>query len=205
MNFPFQYNSKDWKNMKSLINILRDAAISGELTVYEEDYFQTPMTPARVDTLRASSEIIHRFDLQGNSLPDTVIKHEFNPAEITKYRIKEDWFIDKQTSQMEVRIEGIAPLYHDEEAGVDIPLFWVYYPDARGILAKQEVFNPKNDAVRMSWDDLFEMRYFSSYITKESNALDRRIQDYASGVDALRESDRIKQEIADKEQDMWSY
>ncbi|MBA3649281.1 MAG: gliding motility protein GldN [Chitinophagales bacterium] len=205
MNFPFRYEGNDWKGMKSLVMILREAAINGEITVYNEDYLQTPETPADVDKFGAGTDTIAMNDLEGNFSRDTVIKKEFDPTRVSKYRVKEDWFIDKQTSQMMVRIEAVAPLYYDDQAQIEIPMFWAYYPDCRSVLAKQEVFNPKNDAVRLSWDDLFEMRYFSSYIIKESNALDRRIQDYTSGVDALRESDRVKQEIIDKEQDMWSY
>ena len=57
----------------------------------------------------------------------------------------------------------------------------------------------------MSWDDMFQMRLFSSVIIKESNVFDRRIQEYATGLDALRESDRIKEDIFNFEHDLWSY
>jgi gliding motility associated protien GldN len=84
-------------------------------------------------------------------------------------------------------------------------MYWVYYPDLRPILAKYEVFNPKNDAVRMSWEDLFEMRMFESFIYKESNVFDRNIQEYATGMDALLESDRIKGDLFTYEHDLWNY
>jgi hypothetical protein len=57
----------------------------------------------------------------------------------------------------------------------------------------------------MTWEDLFEMRFFASYIYKESNVYDRRLQDYLSGVDLLLEADKIKQEIFNFEHDLWSY
>ena len=66
-------------------------------------------------------------------------------------------------------------------------------------LTEEDVFNPKNDAVRYSWDDLMEARMFSSYVIKESNVFDRRISEYASGVDALMESERVKNDIFEKE------
>ena len=65
-------------------------------------------------------------------------------------------------------------------------------------------FNPYNDSQRLSWDDIFEMRLFASTITKENNVWDRRIQDYATGIDALLEHDRIRQEMFEKEHDLWS-
>jgi hypothetical protein len=57
----------------------------------------------------------------------------------------------------------------------------------------------------MSWEDLFEIRYFSSYIMKESNAYDRRIQEYATGLDLLYESDRIGNDIRNYESNLWEY
>ena len=84
-------------------------------------------------------------------------------------------------------------------------MFWVYYPELRKFLASYPVYNPYNDASLMSWEDLFEMRYFSSYIYKETNPQDFRIEDYLSGVDALYESDRIKLKLFEKEHDLWSY
>ena len=62
-----------------------------------------------------------------------------------------------------------------------------------------------NDASPITWEDLFEMRFFSSYIFKESNVHDRRIEDYLTGVDQLLEADKIKQEIFNYEHDLWSY
>ena len=46
---------------------------------------------------------------------------------------------------------------------------------------------------------------FDSYIYKEENIYDRSIQEYAQGVDALLESERIKQSIIDFEQYLWDY
>jgi gliding motility associated protien GldN len=84
-------------------------------------------------------------------------------------------------------------------------MYWVYYPDLRPILVKHEVYNPRNDAVRLTWEDLFEARMFQSFIMKESNVHDRRIQEYATGIDQLFESDRIKQEMFEFEHDLWTY
>jgi hypothetical protein len=49
------------------------------------------------------------------------------------------------------------------------------------------------------------MRFFSSYIYKESNVHDRRLQDYVQGVDLLMEADRIRMEIFNREHDLWEY
>jgi len=138
-----------------------------------------------------------------------VTKNELTWDKIVKFRVKEDWFFDEETSTMQVRIIGIAPIMEDYDASGnyrgDMTMYWVYYPDLRPIIARYEVFNPKNDAVRLSWEDLFEARLFESYIYKESNVYDRNIQEYATGMDALLESDKVKYEMFNFEHDLWNY
>ena len=77
---------------------------------------------------------------------------------------KEDWIFDKQLSSLYVRILGIAPILakYDENGNyvTDQVMFWVYYPELRKILVNKEVFNPYNDTQLLSWDDIFEMRFF---------------------------------------------
>ena len=143
---------------------------------------------------------------------DTVIAREFSRDKVIGFRVKEDWFFDKQRSVMDCRIIGIAPLMYaiDEtgnirEGNIKMPLFWVYYPEARKLLANAEVFNRENDAERRSFDDIFTKRLFGSYIYKESNVFDRRIEDYKQGINALLESERIKAEIMNFEHDMWEF
>ena len=85
------------------------------------------------------------------------------------------------------------------------PLFWLYYPECRYVFANSEVYNMFNDAQRRTFEDLFQKRYFSSYIVKEDNAFNRQIVSYARGLDALAESERIQQELFNIEHDIWNY
>ncbi len=202
INLPFKYEGIDWKDMHPLITIFNTAIKEGAV-VYDDEYFKIPLTTEAFNKKTNSIDTIAQYDFDGNYTKDTIVQNEFDPGSVKKFRVKEDWFFDKETSTLQVRILGIAPIYTDPDAG-ELPLFWVYYPDFRKILVKQDCFNPKNDAIRMSWDDIFEGRLFGSYIIKESNVLDRRIQDYFSGVDALMESERIKQDMFEWEHDLWS-
>ena len=206
MNLSFRYPKQ------YLVDILRDHAAEGSITVYDpiDDEFTSPMTPEEVakigvgeaDTVRVIDPVTLEEKIE-------VTNPEFDPQKVTKFRLKEDWIFDEETSTMVVRILGIAPIMEeynpDGTFRGDKVLFWAYYPELRPILAKYQVFNNKNDAVTISWEDLMEMRYFSSYIYKESNVHDRRIQDYAAGIDALLESDNVKNEIFEFEHDLWSY
>lgn len=207
MNKPFVYPEAPF------INIILDAATSDnpEITLYStiDDKFSEALDPSEASTIGVSVDTIITFDPETFAEQMKVVRNELNWEDIKRFRIKEVWFFDEETSTMQVRILGIAPLREvfDDQGNFkyEQPMFWVYYPELRDVLARKEAFNPLNDAARMSWEDIFEMRYFSSYIYKESNVYDRRIQDYMSGVDILLESEKIKNEIFSFEHDLWSY
>ena len=216
INLPLRYPLGKMLDRKSLIDLLLDAVKEGSLTAYStiDDEFTLPVTMKEVEAkggARSDTVQMTRPDPPYESY-DTVIAKEFSSEKVIALRIKEDWFFDKQRSVLDVRIIGIAPLIYDvDEAGnirpgnVKKPLFWVYYPEARGLLAHAETFNRENDAERRSFDDVFQKRLFSSYIYKEANVFDRRIEDYRTGLSALLEAERIKTEITNFEHDMWEY
>jgi len=148
------------------------------------------------------------------------ITDKFSVGSVTRFRLKEVWYFDKKHSRMRVDIMGIAPIKKTSAAdlgvsGLDVgdgtlsedPLFWVYYPDFREKLSRYETFNPLNDAMVMSWDDLLESRFFGSYIIKESNPLDRDLKTITNGnqMDALYEGEEIKEKIFNFEHDLWTY
>jgi hypothetical protein len=70
------------------------------------------------------------------------------------------------------------------------------------------VYNGKNFGGKMSWEELFESRYFSSTIVKSTidNPYDLFIKQYIKD-DILRllEGENIKNKIFNFEQDLWSY
>jgi len=208
MNLPFKYPQQP------LSSIIHTAAKNGELTVYDPavvdaDQFKQVMSVDDVKKLGSRVDTVMQVNPVTLEEEQVIQKNEFDPGKVVKYRIKEDWFFDEETSTMQVRIIGMAPVMEDYDATGNyrgyMTMYWVYYPDLRPILAKYEVFNPKNDAVRLSWDDMFEVRLFESYIYKESNVHDRNIQEYATGADALIESDRVKQDLFTMEHDLWNY
>tara|TARA_B100000945_G_C20356782_1_gene585089 strand:- start:1174 stop:1317 length:144 start_codon:yes stop_codon:yes gene_type:complete len=46
---------------------------------------------------------------------------------------------------------------------------------------------------------------FGSVIVEESNVMDRKLNEYMVGLDALLEAEKIKAEIFNLEHDMWEY
>ena len=205
MNHPFRYEKEPF------INIILDAARGGDIQLYNniDDEFTQALTQEEMNQIGSEVDTIITFD------PDTfleiiqVVVNKLDPKDVKQYRLKEVWFFDEETSQLEVRILGLAPIIdkYDDNGNFmfTMPMFWAYYPECRAVFARHEAFNEHNDAMRMSWDDVFEARLFSSYITKESNVYDRRIQDYKAGIDILLESDKIKNSMFHFEHDLWEY
>ena len=52
---------------------------------------------------------------------------------------------------------------------------------------------------------IFLERMFSSTIFKEANVMDRQIDQYMVGLDALLEAEKIKEELFNFEHDLWEY
>jgi len=205
MNLPFAYPEKPF------FTIIMDAAVEGDINVYstDDDKFSFRLEPDEVASMGATVDTVITFDPETYEEQVQVVRNEINPEDVKQFRIKEIWYFDEESSVLKQRILGIAPLIDvfDDNGNFRFtkPMFWVYYPDCREVLARHKVFNPGNDASPNSWEDLFEMRFFASYVYKESNVYDRRLQDYLSGVDLLLEADKIKQEIFNFEHDLWSY
>lgn len=137
----------------------------------------------------------------------------YTSKDIIQYRLKEDWFFDKERSVLDVRIIAIAPVIYKKEVdatgGESISgtreLFWLYFPHCRFVFNNYFVYNDKNDSQWMSFDDLFWKRRFNAVMYKESNNYDRKIETYKAGVDALWESEKIREEIRLIEHDVWSF
>ncbi len=201
-----------------LIDVLMDAIAAGELTAYDAnsttkdpggDSFLVPLTPEQAKRKMSDSVLVDKFDPKtGDKIGSTMQPSEFNPDSMVKFRIKEQWIFDKQRSVFEPRIVGIAPMIKQKVTGVNLdyqPAFWIYFPDARPILATKEAVNRGNDNTGLSYDDVFMKRIFASYITKVSNDEDLRIKDYAQGMDRLYEAEKVKKQLMDWELNLWQY
>jgi gliding motility associated protien GldN len=222
MNLPFVYKAEGDLGNQRFIYILLNAIKNDSITAFspEDDRFTTPITFKDIaKSLVSAPKVIQKPDYVNDPdgskglMVDTTIVDEFNPDKIERFWIKEDWVFDKESSRMQVRILGIAPLATITEAdgttfrGVK-PIFWVYYPDLRPAFAKHEVYNGKNFGARMSWEELFESRMFASRIIKSTvnNPNDEFIQSYIKDpILALLEGEDMKDRIFNYEQDLWSY
>jgi gliding motility associated protien GldN len=210
------------KNPLSLV--LYNAVRDGKLIPYVDDSLRSVMTVEEFLGRGSDTDYVATpYDENDPTLRRTdTVYTPFRPEEkIKKYRVLEDWIFDKKESRMYVRIIAIAPLFNPKVAGIELgeqDLCVLKYHrspddadrnDIRDITVNMEVFNRQNDAARVTFDDWFEQRLFSSYITKEANQYDNRIKDFEdfrdNKVAAMLESERIKYDLFEKEHDLWEY
>ncbi len=208
INLPFTWP------VDPFVQVVYDAVATGELKAYSplyDDFREGTEIPPdqiinkynRTDTLLIMDDITYEEKT-------IYVENIFDYKTVQKIQIKEDWVFDEETSTMVVRIIGLTmirdrlDLTTGEVLGQE-PMFWIYYPDLRNIIIRHEVFNEKNSARTLTFEDIFEMRLFNSYIVKEDNVYDRLIENYATGIDQVLESEKIKQVIFDYEHNLWEF
>jgi len=217
INQPMYFPTKDIDGRFNLVNLFIEGIKNGKLTAYDaknDDEFKVPMTFEQVkESFGATTRTQMVRDVDTGELKPKVVTGEIRSEEVKQIMVKEEWYFDKQNSTMNVRVIGICPIQEfyregdvNQESVQRRQVFWIYYPEAREIMASSEVFNPQNTARNSSFDDIFLKRRFNSYIVKEENIYNNRdISQYLSSKDAMLESKKIENSIFDYEQNLWEY
>ena len=217
MNQPMYFPTKEVEGKNNLVNLLLLGIKDSRLTAYDaknDDEFKVPMSFDQVkEAFGAVAKVRQVRNVDTGEMQDAPVTSEIRSEEIKQIMLKEEWYFDKQNSTLNVRIIGICPIreyFRDDDVNQETVLrqqmFWIYYPEARELMAANEVFNTENTARNSSYDDLFLKRIFTSYILKESNIYNNReISQYLSGKEAMLESKRVESDIFDYEQNLWEY
>lgn len=212
INQPLYYPTVPTNQRKNLITVLMDALLTEQsIRAYTTDLddFRAEMTSAEVANIGVSRD---SQQLQRPYPPydwyDTVLVTTFDPTNVKTFKIKEDWIFDKQRSVLEPRIIGLCPVMnvYDKNSGEFRgfqDMYWLYFPEVRKVIINEEVYNPYNFSQRLTYDDVFMKRQFSSLIYKVDNTYDRRIDQYVKGIDALLEAEDIKTQLMDFEHNLW--
>ena len=133
-----------------------------------------------------------------------------------KYLIQEIVFFDKHTSRLHTKIMAIAPLHPVLISTQDSTkvmsslresiMFWIPFDHLRPYLAMQYVIPNRNETKRVTFDEFFQKRLFTSYIVGEGNMYNRWIPDYSGTPTQIKkEQERIATELLNFEQDLWEY
>lgn len=219
MNMGFSYEADEDNGNQKFLNIILKHIKEGNVGAFSaaDDRFTTLLSTAEVAKMLAGSSYeidVPDFvnDPSGATMKTVTVRNEFNEASIRQFALKEEIIFDRETSRLHFRILGIAPMQtifnDDGSERATTRLFWVYYPDLRPLLSRYDAYNPRNMGARMSWEEIFESRYFSSYIYKSTlnNPFDRPLDGIVKDpLMRLLEGDKIKNTIFNWEQDQWSY
>ncbi|MDO4763630.1 MAG: gliding motility protein GldN [Flavobacteriaceae bacterium] len=232
LNQPFYHNSNGLvSSSKSLYQILLDGVNDGTIKeVYDDELFTRKLSLEEIKR-RTRFEVVSDAYVERINAGEQVSEeekkqyvdvYETKTENVKMLKIKGMWYIDRRDGEMKYRLLGIAamgkdpstmalrgpngePLSEDNEL---IDLFWIFYPSARELLANSIVFNGKNLSSDISFDDVLNARRFSSIIYKSENGYGTGvIKDYIpNDADAqLEESERIREQILEMENDMWNY
>ena len=192
---------------RSLFDTLLKGMKQGEIEhAYSDSFFTSKITKDEIQQRLINVR-------EENGYTDTF---RIKTQDVEGYMIKGMWYFDKRHGELKYRLLALAPMGKDVQTlGVEniedsklYELFWIFFPAARQVLHNAKVFNVKNASQPISFDHLLNARRFSSVIVREENIYDNRaIEDYVRGnsLFQLLEASKIKEDIRNREMDMWSY
>ena len=166
--------------------------------------------------ISTSNDMVVHYDSIEDKFSFNFYPYESLVRNQVKYLTQEVVFFDKHTSRLHTKIIAIAPLYSERSTITDSTqvmgalnesiMFWVPFDLLRPYLAMQYAIPNRNETKRVTYDEFFQKRLYTSYIVGEGNMYNRWIPDYAKTYeDIKKEQDRIATELLNFEQDLWEY
>jgi len=221
VNFPMYYpidTNNIGSNRRSLYDVLMTGIKSGKIkNIYADSYFNEKRTlsdiSAAISKIDTTDLGVEQYNAGEEIDQQFIDRRDITSADIAEYHIRGMWYFDKRMAELKYRILGIAPVapdvnFIDDEIPDLVELFWIWFPDAREVLFDNNAFNGSNTAQSITFDHLLNSRRFSAVIYKEDNVQgDREVDEYIAenAFMQLLESERIKEQIRNFEQDMWNY
>lgn len=190
----------------SLMETIMKGIEKGKLTPYEKDDFKKKLTVSQGKQRFADSVLVPKFDKDGNEVSSKMVLNEFNPDRITKFRIEEDIFFDRQRGRVDTRIIALAPMMAisgsaDLPANMSsAPAFWLYFPQLRYALVQEDVSDPDKEVFDVTLDDVFMQQKFTAYLIRQftPGRTDGGIFDPGSP-----EAIKLEQKIAGLKKSIW--
>jgi gliding motility associated protien GldN len=196
----------------SFFDAVKYGVVNNKIRIFKDDKFKQPKS-----VYYTCEQFLKRI-IVNDSVDETFV--DGTGAETTKRILRSDtirysaikslsidevWYFNKKYARLEKRIVGISPVWHNEKTNKDENLFWIYYEEARDVLASFATNCAATGNMWKTYDQIFMLRFFNCYIQKEYNLYDRNKLDNGKALDDLLESERAKEKIQNNEQDMWSH
>ena len=204
--FPTRVDDPDYRN---LFKVILDAVVDG-LQIYPRD----------PETIKPS------FKTQPPFTKPQIPMDAFMPVDKTEDHSDDDTYFDiSRSTAMLINYDSITdelrPQPYSFESVVrnqvkyliqevvffDKHMFWIPFDNLRPYLAMQYAIPNRNEVKRVTFDEFFQKRLYTSYIVGEGNMYNRWIPDYKhNDITGIRqEQDRIATELLNFEQDLWEY
>lgn len=226
-NYQLYFPMRASDEYRSLFHVMLDAMCSG-IPVYRRNV--RDLKPQFHDDDRLEGEELSKVFAYNNNDYENLIQQDSVTKELKivndqyfnyvknqfKFLIQEIVFFDKHTSRMYSKVLAIAPLYalhpDNTQSKKSIKYFqesvlcWFAFDELRPYLAKQYVIPNGNETQRLTYDEYFAQKLYSSYLLGDSNMFNRMLLDYVvDPTKVKKEQDRLETELLNFEQDLWEY
>lgn len=131
------------------------------------------------------------------------------PKQLSILEIKEDAIIDRKRSRLYFDIQAITLKIpaSQSDAGLEDIVASFRFKDVYKFFKSNPNciwFNSTNEMQHRNMADAFDLRFFSARIIKKGNAANKDIFDqFGDGKEALKKSQKLEQQLQDKEAEMW--
>ena len=226
-NYQLYFPMRASDEYRSLFRVMLDAITDG-ITVYRRN--ARDLKPQFHDEDKLVGDELSKVFAYNNDDDNNLIQYDSvsNDLKINtdqyynyvknqfKFLVQEIIFFDKHSSRMYSQVMAIAPLYalhpDNTQSKKSIKYFqesvlcWFSFDELRPYLAKQFVIPNGNETQRLTYDEFFAQKLYSSYLLGDSNMYNRMLLDYVvDPIKIKKEQDRLETELMNVEQDLWEY
>jgi gliding motility associated protien GldN len=209
---------------KELTALLIEGVVKGTIKAYENDSLQKQLTVDEFSTKLLSpnaaglssdtNDLYLEYGDDWKTIVANMKNEKYMARDLYQLEIKEEVIFEKQRSRLQYDIQIITvyiPADHPMNAkGIQLPLASFSYKELVENLFKDNPkaiwFNTQNDQQHKNLADAFDLRLFSSYIIKVSNANDSYLTDiYNDQKKGIMASSWAAQELMEYEHNLWEF
>lgn len=219
--FPMRANEE----YKSLFRLMLNAIVDG-IPVYRRNAreirpsFNDKILDTDLPLIFAYDDLRDNDLIQVDSITQVIKIGEDQYQQYIRSQIKfltqEIVFFDKHYSRMFSKIIAIAPMNsnnpNNSRSKITMDFFresilcWFSFDELRPYLAKQHVIPNGNETQRLTFDEFFAQKYYSSYLLGDANMFNRTLLETFNNPEKIRkEQKRIETEMLNFELDLWEF
>lgn len=224
-NYQLYFPTRANEEYKSLFRLMLNAIVDG-VPVYRRNpreirpSFNDKIIDTDLPLIFAYDDLRDNDLIQVDSVTHIIKIGEDQYQQYIKSQLKfltqEIVFFDKHYSRMFSKIIAIAPMNsnnpNNSRSKISMDFFresilcWFSFDELRPYLAKQYVIPNGNETQRLTFDEFFAQKYYSSYLLGDANMFNRTLLETFNDHEKIRkEQKRIETEMLNFELDLWEF